>query len=235
MKLDRKGVLLGAVLLLGSATAPAIAGGVPVIDATAIAEAIKQYEQLQAQLKTMNSHLEQAQQLNQSLSGSRGMQDLMPNEVRNVIPTNWQETLAQMGGAGKLSELAQSIKANASKMDVATLKKLLPEEMASTAEGFADSAASAQASAGQAYDNASNRFSRLQALMDALPGAQDMKAVADLQARIQGEQVMLQNEAIKLAALAQAQQAQQAIQNQQVRELGMDKPYSGNSLPSVVR
>ncbi|WP_275041961.1 type IV secretion system protein [Xanthomonas euvesicatoria] len=104
-----------------------------------------------------------------------------------------------------------------------------------TSEGFANSAASSQAAAGKVYDNAAGRFSRLQALMDAIPQATDLKAVADLQARIGVEQTMLQNETIQMIAMQQAASSQQAIQQQQVRESMLDKPSSGSNLPSALR
>ncbi|WP_241486292.1 type IV secretion system protein, partial [Xanthomonas euvesicatoria] len=102
-----------------------MASGIPVVDLAGLAQAISQYQQLVAQLENMQSQLKQAQQQYAALTGSRGMENLLRNESRNVIPTNWQETLAQMNG-GQISGLAQSIKSNAAKVDTATLQKLLP-------------------------------------------------------------------------------------------------------------
>ncbi|WP_419746425.1 type IV secretion system protein [Xanthomonas phaseoli] len=167
------------------------------------------------------------------MTGTRGMENLLRGENRNVIPTNWQETLAQMQG-GDISGLAQSIKANARKIDTATLDQLTPE-LRSMTEQLANTAASQQASAGETYDNASQRFTRLQGLMDAIPQAQDMKAIADLQARIQVEQTMLQNESIKLQALAQASAAQRQIEARQAAEAGLIKPSAPQTWRSVVR
>ncbi|MBZ2574371.1 MULTISPECIES: P-type DNA transfer protein VirB5 [Xanthomonas] len=214
---------LASALTVSLVIAPmsASATGIPVVDLAGLAQAISQYQQLVAQLENMQSQLKQAKDQYASMTGTRGMENLLKGENRNVIPTNWQETLAQMNG-GQISGLAQSIKANARKVDTATLDQLTPE-LRSMTEQLANTAASQQASAGETYDNASQRFTRLQGLMDAIPQAQDMKAIADLQARIQVEQTMLQNESIKLQALAQASAAQRQIEARQGAEMGLYK------------
>lgn len=236
MKVKLKVMALAIALTMGAGSVPmsAQASGIPVIDVAAIAEAVKQYQQMVQQLEQLQAQLDQAKKLYNSMTGDRGMQNLLSGEARNVIPSNWQETLAQMGG-GDINGLAKQIKDRAAKIDTATLEKLLSGGTASASQGFANSAASAQAAAGRSYDNAAERFGRLQQLMDAIGSATDAKAIADLQARVGVEQVMLQNEAIKLQALQQAASAQQAIEAQQRREMSLDKPSSNNSLPRVVR
>lgn len=236
MKMQLKALAVSTALALSIGLSPgtASASGLPVIDVAAIAEAIKQYDQMVQQLENMRAQLGEAKKLYSSMTGDRGMQNLLSGEQRNVIPSNWQETLAQMGG-GDISQLAQQIKQNAAKVDASTLSRILSSDAAQASNGFANSAASAQASAGEVYDNASERFARLRQLMDAIGSASDPKAIADLQARVGVESVMLQNEQIKMTALLQASQAQQAIQRQQVRELTLDKPGTNNTLPRVVR
>ena len=60
-----------------------------------------------------------------------------------------------------------------------------------------------------ALETTSARFDSLQQLIDAIPQADDQKAILDLQARIAAEQGMLQNESSKLTVLYQAAQAQE--------------------------
>jgi type IV secretion system protein VirB5 len=71
------------------------------------------------------------------------------------------------------------------------------------------------------YNQASQRFSSIQVLLDKVNAAPDQKDIADLQARIQAEQVMMQNESTKLAMLGQLAQAQRDLSNQQAMEIGM--------------
>jgi type IV secretion system protein VirB5 len=59
--------------------------------------------------------------------------------------------------------------------------------------------------------------------MAKVDNASDQKEVLDLQARIQAEQAMLQNETIKLSASQQLAKAQEDIANQQIHELRMAK------------
>lgn len=229
-----KGLAMGIALALGAsmASAPAMASGVPTVDVAAIAQMLQQFQVLQDQLKNMKSQLEQAQQQVTAMTGTRGMEKMLRNEAEGLIPTNWQETLAQMNG-GKIGDLAQSIKQNASRVDGDLLNRLLPQDSASASDSFANSAANAQATAGQAYELSGKRFARLQQLMDEIGNAQDAKAIADLQARIGVEQAILQNETIKMQALAQTASAQQAIQQQQMREMTLDRASTNNSMPSV--
>lgn len=222
-----------AVALGLSFGAPVWASGVPVVDVAAIAEAIKQYQQMVQQLETLNNQLNQAKQQYESMTGGRGMENLLANENRNAIPTNWQETLAMMEGGGQISGLAQSIKESSRRVDTATLDQL-SSSARTMYEQQSNSSASQLASAGTVYDSASERFGRLQGLMDAIPTATDLKAVGDLQARIQVEQVMLQNESIKMQALAQAAAAQNRIERQQAAELMMVKPTGRQQLAPVV-
>jgi type IV secretion system protein VirB5 len=56
-------------------------------------------------------------------------------------------------------------------------------------------------------------------LLNKVNNAPDEKDIQDLQARIQAEQTLLQNEQIRLASLAQLAQAQRDIATQQAREI----------------
>ncbi|MEQ1766042.1 MAG: type IV secretion system protein, partial [Methylotenera sp.] len=78
----------------------------------------------------------------------------------------------------------------------------------------------------EAYRKAGQRFDDLQVLLDRVNAAPDAKDIADLQARIQAEQVMQQNENTKLAMLANLSKAQQDLALQQDREIRMRKSKS---------
>ena len=60
-----------------------------------------------------------------------------------------------------------------------------------------------------AYATTSSRFASVQQLINAIPSATDQKGILELQARIQAEQGMLQNDSTKLNVLYQAAQAQE--------------------------
>ena len=80
------------------------------------------------------------------------------------------------------------------------------------------SAANLTAVSSQALSTTSARFASIQQLIGAIPSASDQKAILDLQARIQAEQGMLQNEGTKLNTLYQLSQAQELTRQQRLRE-----------------
>lgn len=79
--------------------------------------------------------------------------------------------------------------------------------------------AAMQATAESGYNEAGQRFEKLQALVDKVDAAGDAKAIADLNARIAAEQVMMQNEQVKLSQMKQMQEAQELAAQQQAREV----------------
>ncbi len=181
-------------------TSTAYASGIPVIDAANLANAIQQYTQMVEQLKQLEAQLSQAKQQYESLTGSRGLGGILSENYIQAVPRNWQETLATMDGAGSISNLAKSIADQASQLDDEHFNDVL-EDVTASLRANLENDASAQALNAQVYDNSGNRFERLKNLMDQINSAQDMKAISDLQARLQVENGMLTNELIKLQSM----------------------------------
>jgi type IV secretion system protein VirB5 len=221
-------VKIAAVLVfLGmSAQAPA---QFAVIDVAAIAQLISQLEVLQQQLT-------QAQQAFESMTGGRGMERLLSGIARNYLPPNWQELQnALRGAAGRYQGLAGQLQATIDANAVLTpadLAGLSPEEREQV-EAQRRSAALLQVMTRQALENTSARFDSLQQLIDAIGGAQDQKAILDLQARIQSEQGMLQNEQSKLQSLYQTAQAEEWARRQRSREQALVGIGSVRDLPPM--
>ena len=117
---------------------------------------------------------------------------------------------------------------------------LTPEQLAHISdpereqlEAARRSAALLQATSRQALEATSERFEALQDLINAIPGAEDQKAVLDLQARIGAEQAMLQNEHTKLMVLYQAAQAEEVARRQRASELAIANIGSLRRLPAI--
>lgn len=193
-------IALAMTATSGILSPSAYATGIPVIDVTAIAEAIKQYEQMIEQLKQLQAQLDQAKKQYASLTGSRGLGTIMTEDYTSSDPRNWQETLEAMEGGGTVGSLAESIAEQASHLDDEHFNDVL-EDVTASMQANLESDASAQALNAQVYDNSGNRFERLQDLMGQIDSAQDMKAISDLQARLQVETGMLMNELIKLQSM----------------------------------
>lgn len=139
-----------------------------------------------------------------SLNGIRGMAGLVNNpQLRRYLPDEYRNILSQGYG------------------DWQALRSIIDNPLGSTNlhKRRRDQLAIDEAMVLEGYKQASRRFSDIQVLLDKIndtniPDAKDMQ---DLQARIQAEQVMMQNESSKLAMLKTLQDIQQRKISEQGR------------------
>jgi type IV secretion system protein VirB5 len=199
--------LLGSVAIVHPARAQWA-----VVDAPAIVQLIQQVQNAEQQLATARNQLVQAQQALQTMTGARGMEQLLSGTVRNYLPSNWTQV-----SAAATSPDTQSIVASNAVLSPQQLSAMPPaaQQMVQASRQWTGLQ---QAMSRQALANTSNRFASLQTLISAIPSAADQKGILDLQARISAELGMLQNEQTKLQILNQATQAQAAALEQQARE-----------------
>ena len=200
-----------------------------VVDAGAIAQLVQQ-------VSTMRDQLRQARETLDSMRGGRGMERLVSGTARNYLPSDWQQLASVLdqtsAGYGMLAaELQRLVNANAilTPQQIATLS---PADRLHL-EAARRSAAMLQALTREALSTTSRRFNSIQQLIDAIPRASDQKAILDLQARIQAEQGMLQNEATKLGILYQTAQAEEWARRQRVREQAISSIGSLHDLPPL--
>lgn len=185
---------------------------------TGNATLIDQLKELQSQVKTGYDQLttlkKQYDTLNeeyQSISGIRDMGSLVNNPVlRKYMPDNYEQILNNGYGA------AQTIRNTARVQGIQDVNPGSVSSLANEANGM--QAAINRATAEEGYKQASQRFDDIQTLLDKINTAPDQKSILDLQARIQAEQVMQQNEATKLAMLGQLAQAQKDLAQQANKE-----------------
>jgi type IV secretion system protein VirB5 len=207
-----------------------------VIDVASLAQLIQQYETMQQQLSTVQSHLAQARQQYAALTGGRGMESLLSGTQRNYLPSDWATLTAAMQGAsgayGGFGASAQGILTANAVLAGPTLARLSASERAHL-DGARRSPALLQAVTHQALATTSNRFASLQQLINAIPSASDPKAVFDLQARVAAEQGMLTNEGSKLQVLYQATQAEAWAQHQRRDEQAIADIGSLRALPPM--
>jgi len=226
--------------LIGTVTAiammPAARAQWAVVDVGAIVQLLQQVQLMEKQLQTAENDLTQAQQAYQSMTGPRGMQNLLSGSNRNYLPSDWQALQKLLsgspGGYGTLAgQLQSTVQAN-SVLTLAQLSQLSSQER-SQLQSARNSAAVLQVSSQQALDTTSQRFATLQQLINAIPTATDQKGILELQARIAAEQAMLQNENTKLMVLYHAAQAQELNRAQQARELSIANQGSLRTLPPI--
>lgn len=198
------------------------AQGIPVIDRSNLAQAVQQVTAWGNQARQMVQQIQQLQREYDSLNGIRNMGDLVNNpRARQYLPADYQSIISN--GVGQW----QSIMNAAKQFDVAASSLAANSQSAQAFSQIAKQAAINRAAAEEGFRQASERFAQIQVLLDKVNDAPEAKDIADLQARIQAEQVMMQNEANKLAMLGQLAQAQRDIAMQQAAERRM-KATRGN-------
>jgi type IV secretion system protein VirB5 len=209
-----------ALTLLFSA-APAARAQFAVIDVASLSQLVSEVQVLEQQLATARKELSQAQTEYQSITGARGMGRLVAGTVRNYLPPDWATLQGALQGSARYprlsADLQDAVKAGAvlSGQQLAALSPAASAQL----QAVRQTVALLQSLSHESLANSSGRFASVQQLIDAIAQAVDQKAILELQARITGEEDMLQNEHTKLQVLYQGVQAQDWANAQRVREL----------------
>lgn len=207
-----------------------------VIDVASIVQLVQQVQELEQQVETAKGQLTQAQAEYASMTGGRGMDQLLSGTTRNYLPSDWSG-LSQVisGSSGSYPALSNSYRtllaANAilTPTQVSSLSSVQQAQLTAARQ----SPALLQATARAALGNSSDRFTSLQQLISAIGGAADQKAALDLNARIAAEQAMLENEQTKLQGLYQVAQSQEWARAQRAREQAIADQGSLRQLPAM--
>lgn len=191
-----------------------------VIDVASLTQLISEVQTLEQQLVTAQNQLVQAQAEYHSITGARGMEQLLAGTPRNYLPPNWA-TLQAVQGSAAFPALATELRGALRATTVLSPSQLavLPPPAAAQLQSQRQSVALLESVSHEALANSSSRFAGVQQLIDAIARASDQKAILELQARVSAEQAMLQNENTKLQVLDEAIRAQQWASAQQSHEL----------------
>lgn len=232
----RRKLGLLVVCLLMAAGAPAVRAQWAVIDVGAIAQLVEQIATMYQQLETARNTLRQAEQQYRATTGGRGMERLLSGTDRNYLPANWAQLEAAVqradGAYRALGTRLQAILSDNALLSAERVAALSPIERQQL-DAARRTAAMFQATSRQALETTSGRFQSLQQLVDAIPSAQDQKAILDLQARIAVEQAMLANEQTKLNVLHQVAEAEEMARKQRLREQALVDIGSLRRLPPM--
>src|SRR5271167_4158373 len=79
------------------------------VDAPAIVQLIQEVQTTAQQLQTARAQLLQAQQALQTMTGNRGMEQLLSGTVRNYLPSNWTQVTGALQGSGGFSALSTDV------------------------------------------------------------------------------------------------------------------------------
>lgn len=207
-----------------------------VVDVGAIAQLIQEVQLIQQEVNTAQNELGQVRQTYQSMTGGRGMQNLLGGVNRNYLPTDLNTLQALLAGNNanfpQLAAQIQQIVGQIAILTPAQLASLSPAEQAQVAAARGN-AALLQSLAGEALSTTSARFASLQQLIGAIGGATDQKGALDLEARISAEQTMLANDQQKLQALYRAADAEELARQQSAREQAIADIGSFRALPPM--
>jgi type IV secretion system protein VirB5 len=228
--------LLFLVPLFTMGLTPAAHAQWAVIDVAAINQLVQEVTTLQQALTTAQQELAQAQSEYAAITGNRGMSQLLSGTNWNYLPTDWSQLQAVLsGGGGAYGSLGSSVQSL-----VASNAVLTPQQVASLSateqsalSASRTSTALLQALTRDALSTTSARFASLQELVNAIPTATDEKGVLDLQARIQAQETLLQNDEMKLGVLYQVAASQQQADEERAREQAIADIGSFSALPPL--
>ena len=222
MKCDRR--FLTVLTLITTTAFTSLANAtLPVIDTANLSRAVQQvtawahqYSQMVQQLQNQIQQITQLQNTFQALTGDRGFGNLMNGAADQLARRYLPDDMAQLytlytgslvPGFSALTNRIQGLRS--------TLSSYPPgyfpagSELESQLYRTLDALGAQHVMAEEAYHAVGNRTTTTENLMATIPFATDPAAIAQLQARIQAEQVLAQNEANRVALMAYQQAAQQ--------------------------
>lgn len=218
-------------LVLGLVVGSHAKAGIPVLDAANLANSVQQviawgqqYQQMVQSLTELRNQYVQLQNTYNSLTGSRGLVTLLnaagDQAARRYLPEQAAEleqlTGAVMAGYGPLQSAIRDTRALVSSMPAGTFGD--GTVALNALQARINSLATQKAFGQAAYTAASRRFQDIENLIAISGGANDPKAIAEMQTRIAAQQALLQNESAKLQAMTYMQAAEQQVNEQRGNE-----------------
>jgi|WetSurMetagenome_2_1015567.scaffolds.fasta_scaffold05262_7 type IV secretion system protein VirB5 len=211
-----------AVLFVFSASS-AVASGIPVIDAANIAQSVvnhlKQIAEMAKQLTELQRHYDQMVKQYTSMTSGRGLGSATNSAThKNYLPDEWQGVYTAISGGGYsgLTSSGKTVRSNNQKYDIcgtisnSDQKKACERQTALAYQHRSDST--------DAFDKAKARLTQIESLMKLAGESEDQKAILELNARIQAEQAMIQNESIKLQMYERIMASERRLAEQQEKE-----------------
>jgi type IV secretion system protein VirB5 len=195
--------MAGALTVASFFPRKAVAGGIPVIDASNLAQSIQQVMHMVEQIEQLKNQLEVAETQLDRISGSRGMGGIISSQYDVAMDLNQAEILEDLG--------LKSAEENG-----------LTGKEASLYDEANENVSSWLGQSEKSLEQARDRFSELSKLVAKVNNCPDQKDILDLQARIQAEQVLLQNEMVKLAMLQARAEAREAAHKQKIRQMTVE-------------
>lgn len=207
---------------------PNLKAQVVVTDPRLLSEQIKEWADHIANLK---QQLDQQIAQVQAMTGSRGMQGLIPSgfdELMSNLPEDWKHVYSDgMNSASNYASAAQSLQ-NAFQNQVGNMDRMEALNFVRQQrmqKGFYD-----RAMVERVYNNAMLEMSQLMELNNQIDSTKDVKAATDLQNRIQTQIGAIKAESEKLQLMLMLQQSQDKILEAQQRYAQHQALWGNSSL-----
>jgi type IV secretion system protein VirB5 len=194
-----------------------------VIDVSAAVQWVQQLTAMTQQLQTLRGQLAQAESQYRAVTGSRNFGNyLMSSSDLSTYNTLPPDALQALGTArtvlAKYSELRRNMETARSQVTSLT-EKAFKDPNSNEAKMWrqaVDQIAAQHATGQTAYESGAMRQKRIEEIIRKISATDDPKSIAELQARISGEETLLQNAQYQLLALKAVAEAQdRALQNKQ--------------------
>lgn len=212
--------LLPIAIALGLAAGGSAHAQMIVHDPTNYASLIRQAQTALDQLNELRAQISEARRLFDGFNVASGVNDiatvLARPELRAVLPDTAAWSAAAGGDFSRLGEIGRAAGAlrDANRLFTAAAD----DEAGQALERAGDRMARDLALARAVAEAGGRRLDGLQSLTQALDAAPNVRAVIDLQARLEAEQAMTANDQMRLQGLAMAQAAEARLAEQRQRE-----------------
>jgi len=200
------------------ASTPVYAGGLPTFDAVSLTQDILKLKELRDQVQNgidlvneAKDTVENTQNMLDSMSGERAMGALFNGEFeksfREHMPATFNEVLDLENAGGEASSYVASIKEVYQPTNASEIWDDTSTPRAQRYQRGVNYTVNTMAISESAYEVAAQRNLTIEALQEELDKTTDLKASIDLQSRILIEQSYINNELVRLQALALQGQA----------------------------
>lgn len=210
-----KAFVLAAAISIAARPGPSVAQQV-VFDPTAAVNFAKGLVEVKNQLETARSQLSQAQQMYESVTGTRGFGDVLRDgNLEQYLPADARALYDGSGGGAGITSSIQDIL----RQEQDGLTGAVPDAEARSRQRVQTALATNKVLGLRAYEGAGARLEQIEALLDQIGQTQDPQALGELQARLAGEQAAIHNEAVKLQVIASLRDMEDRLAAQQRDEL----------------
>jgi type IV secretion system protein VirB5 len=219
----KKLLLLAAATTLFSTAGAANAQGIPVMDAANLAQALDQVNAWGQQYQQMMQQYQQAVLQYKAVTGARNLGDIINNPaLAGVVPSDISNTYRSIseGGISGLTSAARQLRNSQAVYNCVGMK----DADMTTCQAYLSMNAQKQADTEFGLTSLQQRYQQIQDLMGQINLTQDPKAIAELQARIQGETTGVANDQSRISLMntladTQAKAAEQALRERQLNSI----------------